>query len=131
MLYTSGKFFSPKLQPGLIELTETSQKTREAGNSLGATPHIGNTQKIHVLITEEDISGWQDSPIRHPLISALMRFTQTPWHFVEPILLLEKAPPYRSLFLDSRIKAKLQRCKNREYDFPFDCEVELLLPLLD
>ncbi len=88
-------------------------------------------QKIRVQITQEDIAAWAQGPCPHPLVDALRRSTQTSWRLVEPIMIVEKAAPYRTLVLCSDLLLCLVDCKNGSTALPYECEVKLILPFYD
>ncbi len=89
------------------------------------------TEKICLKITEDDIGAWSQAQCPHPLVTALKRATQTSWRLVEPVMVVEKAAPYRSLILGSDLMTHLWDCKNGDTPLPCDCEIELMLPFSD
>ena len=84
--------------------------------------------KISVKIIQEDIDVWRDGHDQHPLVGGLKRATNTCWRWVEPIMIVEKEPPFRTLVLNSHLLLKLLDCKNGDCPVPLECEVELMSP---
>jgi hypothetical protein len=95
------------------------------------SPGLESAERIRVEITQEDIDGGCGANCEHPLTKVLMRATKTQWRFVEPIMLVEKVAPFRTLILESELMMKLWDCKNGDCALPLECELDLLLPFRD
>lgn len=84
--------------------------------------------KIRVKITTDDIEDWRKAPFLHPLVEVLRRTTHTSWRMIDSIMLAEREPPFRTVFLGSDLMLQLLDCKNISGPASLECEIELLLP---
>lgn len=91
---------------------------------------MANREKVRVQITQNDIENWRQSAV-HPLSRALWRCTNTHWRAIDSIMLVEKVPPFRSVYLGSELLLQLHDCKRGEQVLPLDCELELRSPFTE
>lgn len=87
--------------------------------------------KILVHITPDDIADWRQTPCQHPLVNVMQRTTQTNWRMIDSILLAEREPPFRTVFLGSDLMLQLLDSKNGYGPNSLECEIELLMPFCD
>ena len=112
-----------------IQLSQSNRYTRPvAPKSSGCGD---GSVKIRMKITPEDLEDWRSAPCLHPLVGVLRRTTHTGWRMVDAIMLAEREPPFRTVFLGTELMLQLLDCKNGYGPGCLECEVELLLPFSD
>ena len=87
--------------------------------------------KIRVKITSDDIADWRKTPCQHPLVEVLRRATHTNWRMIDSIMVAEREPPFRTVYLGSDLMLQLLDCKNGYGADSLECEMELFLPFCD
>lgn len=103
----------------------------------GHKPHLAHdvlekgVMKIRVRIMREDIEDWRRTPNLHPLVAVMHRTTHTSWRVIDSIMLAERQPPFRTVFLGSDLMLQLLDCKNGHGPDSLECEIELLLPFCE
>jgi hypothetical protein len=87
--------------------------------------------KIRVKITTNDIEDWRKTPCLHPLVEVLRCTTHTNWRMIDSIMVAEREPPFRTVYLGSDLMLQLLDCKNGSGPASLECEIELILPFCD
>ena len=118
---------------GMKERVQRENSSDESLKPVSSTSSTvgGGLVKVRVKITPEDIEDWRQTPCLHPLVGVLRRTTHTNWRMVDSIMLAEKEPPFRTVFLGTDVMLHLIDCKNGYGPDSLECELDLFLPFFE